>query len=68
MSYSITPSVISFPPSILNTEVSKRIVSHRSKSMKIKFELANDVSEATDVVLVIATPRGITSVPFQIRP
>ncbi len=55
-------------PSDLHSNIKKRIVRKRSKFMRIHFILPERITEVTDSVLVIATPEGITSASFLIKP
>ena len=53
-------------PSVLDTKINKTVVKHRSKFMKIKFKLPENVNEKTKCVVVIATPEGIVSARFPV--
>ena len=59
-------TAVTIYPSTIDSMIKARIVRKRSKYMKIRFVLPQNVSERTDAVLVVATPEGIVSVNFPI--
>lgn len=55
-------------PSSLNPEVVKTVVSSGGGNAKIKLKLQEKLQEVARAVLVIATPRGIVSRQFDLKP
>ena len=55
-------------PSSLNAELLKIFVSKDRKILRAKFKLPDKIKNKTKAVLVVSTPRGITSHSFLIRP
>jgi len=53
-------------PSKLRADLTKKLVTKRSKFLKFNFKLPQNVNEKTEAVLVIATPEGIISARFPI--
>lgn len=60
-------TTVTIYPSDLDIKVKRKIVTSRSKFMKIKLELPSDINTPTKGVLVLTTPTGITSQSFVIN-
>lgn len=63
---SINTTVTIFPNS-LNGNVHGVLVSNDRRSLKVKFSLLEKLQSDINAILVVATPRGITSHPFTIK-
>ena len=55
-------------PSNLESKLVERVVRKRGDLMRIEFKISKRPNRTVNAVLIIATPRGIVTVPFKIRP
>jgi hypothetical protein len=61
-------TAITIYPSNVNIQLEKIMISKNGKRLKIKCKIPVKTTGAVNAILVIATPRGIVSQHFQIKP